>query len=80
MIANLIQIIFQIISLVVLVDVAISFFLSPYHPFRATLDRFVEPLLNPIRKIIPPVQMFDFSPVILLIILQVMENLLLRLI
>lgn len=80
MISSFIRLIFQLLTFVILIDVVISFFLSPYHPFRAALDRFVNPMLNPIRKIIPPVQMFDFSPVILLLILQFVEYILLRLV
>lgn len=80
MIRNLIQVVFQLVTFAVLIDVVLSFFLSPFHPFRAALDKFIEPMLNPIRKILPPLQMFDFSPVVLLILLQVLESILLRLV
>jgi YggT family protein len=66
----------RIIEILVIVDVLISYFMSPYHQIRMTLDRLVEPLLSPIRRIIPPIQMIDFSPVVLLILLQLVETLL----
>lgn len=77
---TIIQIIFQVISVVVLVDVLISYFMAPYHPFRKTLDAIVNPLLEPIRKIVPPVQSIDFSPVILLIAIQLVEFIVLKVI
>ena len=75
-----IQIIVQIVTFVVIAQAISTFFLPPYNPIREKLDRLVEPLLNPIRKAIPTIGNFDFSPVILIILLQVVEYLLLRLI
>lgn len=47
---------------------------SPHNPnVRATqnmLDRFTEPFLAPIRKIIPPVNGLDFSVLVALLLLQ----------
>jgi len=57
----------------------LSFFMSPYHPVRRTIGLVIEPLLNPIRKVIPPTAGFDFSPMILLILLQVVGRLLVAL-
>lgn len=75
-----IQIIIQIVTFVVIAQAISTFFLPPYNPIREKLDRLVEPVLNPIRKVIPTIGNFDFSPVILIILLQVIEYLLLRLI
>lgn len=73
---SLTHFIVRIIEILVIVDVLISYFMSPYHQFRMALDRLVEPLLSPIRRIIPPIQMIDFSPIVLLILLQLVETLL----
>ena len=78
MVATLIQGIFQILSLIIIVDAVVSFVISPYHPFRQFLDRIVNPLLNPIRKVVPPIMNMDFSPIILLLLLQGLETILLR--
>ena len=77
MIASIVRIIFNLLNLVVLSDIIVSFFLSPYHPVRETLDKIVNPFLSPIRKILPQTGMFDFSPVVLVILLQVLEYLIL---
>jgi YggT family protein len=78
MVATLIQGIFQLLSLIIIVDAVVSFVVSPYHPFRQFLDRIVNPLLNPIRKIVPPMMNMDFSPIILLLLLQGLETILLK--
>jgi YggT family protein len=73
---NFIQVISQVLSLLLIVDIILSYFMSPYHPIRATIDRIIQPLLNPIRRIVPPVAMIDFSPLVLLILIQLVSNLL----
>ena len=78
MIIRIVQTIFEILSLVVLVDVILSYFMSPFHPIRVFLDRIVGPMLSPIRRIVPPLMNIDFSPVILLILLQIIESILIR--
>ena len=72
---SLIRILSNILVLVIFVDVILSYFMSPFHTVRMTLDKIVEPLLSPIRKLVPPIQMIDFSPFILLIIIQLVESL-----
>jgi YggT family protein len=74
-----IQLASTIITVLIIVDVVFSYFLSPFHPLRQALDQFVEPLLAPVRRIVPMVGMIDFSPVILLIVIQLVESLLIGL-
>lgn len=78
--AQAISFLFDILSWIVIIDVVLSYFMSPYHPLREALDRIVQPMLNPIRRIIPPVGMLDFSPLVLLILLQVLGSLLIGLV
>ncbi len=65
---------FRVLSFIVIVDVLLSYFMSPYHPVRGFLDRMVEPLLNPIRRVVPSMAGLDFSPLVLIIILQILES------
>ncbi|OGO67677.1 MAG: hypothetical protein A2Z37_16325 [Chloroflexi bacterium RBG_19FT_COMBO_62_14] len=75
---NAIQLAGFILTLVVLIDVVLSFFMSPFAPLRRTLDSLVDPMLAPIRRVIPPVGMFDFSPLVLIILIQIVEEILVR--
>lgn len=72
----LVRIAANVFSLLVIAKVLLSYFMSPYHPIRRTIDQLVEPLLAPIRNRMPMVGMFDFSPIVLLIIIQILEFLL----
>jgi YggT family protein len=69
----------QLLSLLVIVSVIISYFLDAYHPIRRSIDSVVEPLLAPIRRIVPLVGALDFSPLVLLILIQVLRNIIARL-
>lgn len=69
----------QIIVILVLAHVILSYFMSPYHPIRSFVDRMVEPLLAPIRRVVPLVGMFDFSPIILIILVQLIARVLISL-
>jgi YggT family protein len=77
--AQAIGIFSQVLTFIVFAYVLLSYFLDPYHPIRAFLGRMVEPLLAPIRRVMPLVGMFDFSPVILLILVQLISGILVNL-
>ncbi|HEY3474024.1 MAG TPA: YggT family protein [Anaerolineales bacterium] len=68
----------QLLVLLVIVSVILSFFMDPYHPIRRSIDGFVEPMLSPIRRIVPLVGPLDLSPLILIILIQLLSNLLIR--
>ena len=68
--AGLVNSVVQIISLLVVIAVFLSYMFSPYHPSRQLLDRVVEPMLRPLRRIIPPIGMVDFSPLVLILLVQ----------
>jgi len=78
MVYSLVQTVFRVLTLIIIVDVLVSFLLPPSNRFREVLDRIVNPMLDPIRRIVPPISNFDFSPVILVIILQIIERILLK--
>ena len=67
---RLVDLVTTLLVLLVLTYVVISYFMSPYHTFRMWVDRLVEPMLRPIRKVVPLVGMIDISPIILLLLVQ----------
>ncbi|NWF63377.1 MAG: YggT family protein [Chloroflexi bacterium] len=55
---------------VVIASSLLSFFLPPAHPVREALSRVVDPFLNPIRNLMPGTGGLDFSPLILILIIE----------
>jgi YggT family protein len=68
----------QIFSFVVIAKVLVSYFMSPDEPIRRTLDNVVEPALAPIRRIMPQTGMVDFSPMVLLLLIWVLDAIIVR--
>ncbi len=68
---QIVNLLARILTIIVIVDIVLSYFMSPFNTIRQTLDRLVEPMLMPIRRIVPSVGMLDFSPFILIILIQV---------
>ncbi|MHB0922824.1 MAG: YggT family protein [Bellilinea sp.] len=76
---KIIQTLGSVLMIIVIADIILSYFVSPYNKIRMTLDRIVYPMLNPIRKVIPPLGGLDFSPIVLIMLIQVVEWLLISL-
>ena len=66
-------------SLLLIAYVVLSYFMDPYHPVRNTVNRLVNPILNPIRRLLPQTGMMDFSPIVAIILVQILEYILTRL-
>jgi len=57
---------------IVIISVLLTWIIrDPYHPVRQGVDSLVRPLLEPIRRIMPPTGMFDFSPIVLLLLIRI---------
>lgn len=80
LIETIIIVIKQTLLLLILLKVLLSYFMDPFHPFRQSIDRLVEPLLKPIRQIVPSFGRFDFSTVILMILIDILARVLLNII
>ena len=72
----LINLLARLLTLLVLAQAIMSYFVSPYHPIRQAVDRLLEPVYAPIRRILPQTGMIDFSPLVLIILVQVVAWLL----
>lgn len=55
---------------VVFIQVVLSW-ISPFHPIRPFFDALSRPFLKPFQRMVPPIGGVDLSPMILLIVLQV---------
>ena len=45
---------------------------NPHSPIGSTFDAMVRPFLRPIRRFVPPISNIDLSPLVLLVLLQVL--------
>jgi YggT family protein len=75
--ANFINMLSLLLTLLVFVYILSTWVFPPYNEFRRAISSIVDPMLAPIRRIIPPVGMFDFSAFIFLILVQVLTSILL---
>jgi YggT family protein len=73
---RLVSALLDLYSLVVLMAVIMSWIhLDRRQPLAAIVYRLTEPVLAPIRRVLPPVAGLDFSPMVLLIALRVLRRL-----
>jgi YggT family protein len=79
-IVNLISFLTNLIVWLVIIYVILGYFLNPYHPVMEFLKRLVSPMLDPIRRLMPQTGMLDFSPLVLLILVQLIGKLLIEII
>ncbi len=79
MIISLLIVVLQLYSYVLLARALVSWIpnLDPYHPAVQVLYRLTEPVLEPIRKLIPPLGgMMDISIIVAFFALIILEQLL----
>jgi YggT family protein len=50
------------------------FALDPRNPLVEVLDQITEPILSPLRRIVPRIGMIDITPLVAIILLQVLSQ------
>lgn len=83
----IVDLLLQLLTWAILAEVILSWLIyanvvkwSPWHPVPRTLTRITAPILDPIRKVMPPWRYgLDFSPFVALIVIQVVRQILWRL-
>jgi len=79
--ANIIDTIFNLLTLLILARVLMSWFRpDPYNPIVRTIIDLTDPIMEPVRRLIPPVGGMDFSPIIVLIGLSFLQRIILSLV
>jgi YggT family protein len=76
---SVILIIRNILELLVIISVILSYVMDPYHPVRRRVDAIVDPMLMPIRRVVPLIGMLDISPIILIVLIRIVSNLIINL-
>lgn len=79
---NLIHTLMTLYSLALVGRIFLEMLLGPYHGVVVFLQRITEPLLAPLRRVIPPVQTggmaWDLTPMVALLLLWAIEQFLTR--
>ncbi|MCP5095509.1 MAG: YggT family protein [Chloroflexi bacterium] len=82
---NFINILYYALYFLILARIIFSFVrVSPYHPTWGPILRFVhqatEPIMAPVRNILPPMGGLDFSPILILFVASFLRRLLISII
>lgn len=79
-IIQLVQTLFDVYSFILLARVLTSWFqVDPYNPVIRILYQLTEPLLAPIRRLLPQTGMMDFSPIVAFVVIRLVEMVVLSL-
>ncbi len=77
-IRDFVNLLFQVMTLAIFARVLLSWFpMAPGNRLVAIVYDVTEPILGPIRKLVPPMGMLDLSPFIAMIVLQVLAGIVL---
>lgn len=83
LVINVIDTIFTLYSLAIILNSFIGMLVDPHHPVARFLRQITEPVLAPIRRVVPPLQAgggyIDLSPMVALLLLWVLERILIAL-
>ncbi len=76
----LVNLAFQLLIVLILVRAVLSWVRpDPYHPAVRFLNQITDPILAPIQRLVPPISGIDVSPVVALLLIEVLRRLVLML-
>lgn len=79
LLSSFVSFITQVLTFAIFLRVLLSWVpLSPRNPFTKLLYQVTEPILAPIRMVLPRLGVLDLSPVVAIIILQVIGRILVQ--
>ena len=66
----------QVLAFIIFLRAILSWFaISPYNPIIAFLDRITEPILAPLRRVVPRIGMIDITPMVAILLLVIIASL-----
>ncbi len=70
-------VLFQVLTFAVFARVLLSWFpMRPDNPIVVILTEITDPILKPLRRIVPPLGMLDITPIVALFLLQIVGQML----
>lgn len=76
----LINLVSSLLILLIVLNWIFSVFLDYYHPARRFVERIVDPLIMPVRRMVPLIGMFDISYLVLILMIYALQFALIRVI
>jgi YggT family protein len=71
-----VEVLCNILIVAIFARAILSWFVhDPRNPVLAALDQVTEPILSPLRRVMPRMGMLDFTPLVAIIILSVVQSL-----
>jgi YggT family protein len=75
--ATIFALLIQLYSFVILARVLMSWVnIDPYSPLARVIFDLTEPVLAPVRNMLPPAAGLDFSPIIVMVLLNILGSIL----
>lgn len=75
--ALFVSLLFQVLIFAILIRALISWFpIAPDHAVVRLLDDVTEPIMAPLRRVVPRLGMLDITPIVAMIGLQVLQQIL----
>jgi YggT family protein len=75
---SFIDLLFWALNLAILIRVIVSWLnVSPYNPIIAFIWQITDPILEPLRRIVPPIGMIDITPILAMVVLSLIQQVLL---
>ena len=69
----------QVLTFAILIRVVLNWFpIGPNNPFYAIVYQITEPVLAPLRRVVPRVGMLDFTPMVAILLLYLLQVLVTR--
>ena len=73
---NIVRLVCEVLTIAIFIRAVLSWFSPRPNALTILLDRITEPILAPLRRIVPQAGMFDFTPLVAIILLQLIAYLL----
>jgi YggT family protein len=74
-----VNILFTALTFAVFARVLLSWFpMNPDNPIVVILNEVTDPILRPLRRVVPPLGMLDLTPIVALVLLNIIQRLLLQ--
>jgi len=72
---NFVSILFWLLNMAIFLRVLLSWFsVDPYNPIVSFIYQVTDPILEPLRRVIPPMGPLDITPIVAMILLDIVRR------